>query len=385
MERYDVVIIGTGAGGGTLAHRLAHTGKKILVVERGPFLPRERENWDSTAVVTHDRYHTTEVWRDDAGREIHPGTGYFVGGNTKVYGGALLRFRREDFERVQHKGGVSPEWPVRYDEFEPYYTEAERLYRVHGQRGLDPTEPEMSADYPHPPVSHEPRIQEIADAIARLGLRPAYTPLGVQLDERDRMNSPCIRCATCDGYPCLVDAKSDADITCVRPVMRKSNYTLWTETQAVRLHASASGREIVGVELERHGERVVVRGDVVVVACGAINSAALLLRSEVAGSSGMVGRHFMKHQNGGIVAVGKRLNPTAFQKTLMVNDFYWGEEDFPWPMGHVSLTGKMNKEKLQLGAPALAPGFTLDGVDPILTRRRTKTREVLRVDACQAA
>jgi choline dehydrogenase-like flavoprotein len=366
MQRYDVIIIGTGAGGGTLAHRLADAGKRILLLERGTFLPRERENWDPIEVFQKDRYHTDEIWRDAAGNEIRPGTGYWVGGNTKVYGAALLRLREADFGVMHHPGGTSPAWPLAYRDLEPYYCEAEALYQVRGQRGLDPTEPRMSREYPFPAISHEPRIQEVADKLASIGLHPAYTPLGVRLDEADRMKSACIRCATCDGYPCIVNAKSDSDVTCVRPALQTGSVELITEAKVARLHTSSTGREVSRVVVERRDETLTFAGDIVVVSCGAINSAALLLRSAndrhpngLANSSGQVGRNFMKHQNGGLLAVSRHLNPTHFQKTLMVNDFYWGDEEFPYPMGHVSLTGKTNEGSLGAGAPAFAPGFAL--------------------------
>ena len=157
-DHYDVIIIGTGAGGGTLAYRLAPSGKRILLLERGGYVPREKQNWDSRAVEVENRYHIKEPWYDSDGEEFHAGTHYFVGGNTKFYGAALIRMRKQDFGQVAHKGGVSPSWPISYDELEPYYTEAEHLYQVHGLRGSDPTEPPASAPYLHPPLSHEPRI-----------------------------------------------------------------------------------------------------------------------------------------------------------------------------------------------------------------------------------
>ncbi len=216
-NRFDVIIIGTGAGGGTLAYRLAPSGKKILLLERGTFLPREKANWDTVEVFQKDRYHTDEIWYDKAGKELQPGTGYWVGGNTKVYGAALFRLRERDFERVIHKGGASPEWPLKYPEFAPYYAEAERLYEVHGAGGLDPTEPERAEDYPFPPVSHEPRIQEVHNALKQKGFQPFNVPLGIKLNESKPEDSLCIRCDTCDGFPCLVGAKSDAEVNCVRP------------------------------------------------------------------------------------------------------------------------------------------------------------------------
>jgi choline dehydrogenase-like flavoprotein len=369
VTHFDVIIIGTGAGGGTLLHRLAPTGKRILVLERGRFLPREKQNWDVRAVFHEDRYHTDEVWRDKQGGALRPSTGYWVGGNTKVYGGALFRFRERDFEAVPHPTGVSPAWPVRYADFEPYYTQAERLYQVHGSTGEDPTEPWRSAPYAHPPVSHEPRIAEIADALRARGLHPFHIPLAVQLDERRPEQSRCIRCNTCDGFPCLVGAKGDAEVLCVRPALAHDNVTLLTEAKVTRLHTSASGREVTDVEVEHGGETMRFRGDVVVVACGAINSAALLLRSAsdrhprgLGNSSDQVGRNFMKHHKLAMLAVSKHENPTVFQKTLAVNDWYWGEEGYEHPMGHVQLLGKFDKDMLALEAPGIAPGFALDAV-----------------------
>ena len=360
-DRYDIIIIGSGAGGGTLAYKLAPSGKKILILERGSFLPREKANWDTVEVVQHDRYHTTEVWSDRNGHEIHPGVGYFVGGNTKVYGGALFRWRERDFDRVVHHGGISPEWPLKYRDFEPYYAQAEQLYQVHGQHGIDPTAPPTSADYPFAPISHEPRIQEIHDDLQTKGLHPFPLPLAIKLNEIDRHLSDCIRCDTCDGFPCLVDAKADADLAAVRPALKHDNLTLITEAKVLRLLTSPSGREVTAVEAEVAGELRQFTSDIVVVACGAINSAALLLRSAndrhpdgLANSSGQVGRNLMKHQNGAIIGVGKKPNPTVFQKTLAINDFYWGEPGFDYPMGHVQLLGKVNGEMIAMESPSIA-------------------------------
>ncbi|MFB2834946.1 GMC oxidoreductase [Floridanema evergladense] len=357
---YDLIIIGTGAGGGTLAYRLAPTGKKILILERGSFLPREKANWDTVEVVQKDRYHTNEIWYDQKGHLIHPGTGYFVGGNTKVYGGALFRWRDRDFEQVIHKDGISPEWPLKYQDFEPYYTEAEKLYQVHGKRGLDPTEPPASEDYSFPAIRHEPRIQEIHDSLKKEGFHPFYLPLAIKLNEVNRRLSDCIRCNTCDGFPCLLDGKADADITCIRPSEGYENVTLLTEAKVKRLHTSPSGKEVTSVEVEINGETQFFSSDIVVVSCGAINSAALLLRSAndrhphgLANSSDQVGRNFMKHQNGAIIGVSTKPNLTSFQKTLAVNDFYWGDEDFDYPMGHVQLLGKVNADMIAQESPSV--------------------------------
>jgi len=367
---YDVIIIGSGAGGGTLAWRLAASGKRILILERGDYVPREKDNWSPRMVNVEGRYQAKEVWYDRSGAPLHPHINYWVGGNTKFYGAALFRLRREDFGELKHHGGVSPAWPISYDELEPYYLEAEQLYHVHGQRGEDPTEPPASGPFPHPAVSHEPRIRQLAEDFAAQGLRPFHTPLGVMLNERDRRASACIRCETCDGFPCLLGAKADAHVCCVEPALRRPNVTLLTGALVRRLETSPSGRAVTGVEVVRangNGGRERYTADVVVVACGAINSAALLLRSAsdrhphgLANGSDVVGRHYMGHINSVLMAISRCPNPTVFQKTLSVNDFYLGAPDFPYPMGHISFVGKLDGETLKAGAPPLTPGWTLD-------------------------
>src|ERR1700751_3889008 len=250
---FDFIIIGSGAGGGTLAYRLAPSGKKILLIERGPFVPREKENWNSLEVNAHGRYNTKELWRNADGTELHPHTNYYVGGNTKFYGAALFRLRKEDFGELRHHGGVSPAWPISYDDLESYYTQAENLYQVHGSRGEDPTEPAASSPYPWPAVSHEPRIQQLSDDFARSGLKPFHVPIGVMLDEKNPRKSRCIRCNTCDGFACLVGAKSDAQVVCIDEAIKHSNVTLLTNSLVKRLETDSSGREVKSVIVERNG------------------------------------------------------------------------------------------------------------------------------------
>jgi choline dehydrogenase-like flavoprotein len=365
MDHYDVVIIGTGAGGATLAHRLAPSGKRILILERGGYVSREKDNWEPHAVNIEGKYRTKEVWRDADGKELEPHTHYNVGGNTKFFGAALFRLRKQDFGEIRHYGGVSPAWPLSYEDLEPYYDQAEQLYHVHGKRGEDPTEP-PAAPYPYPPVSHEPRLQRLSEDFARLGLRPFHTPLGVMLNENDP-HSLCIRCNTCDGYPCLVWAKSDAQVVCLDPALQHPNLTMLTHAYVSRLATDSSGRTVSKVEVKRDGLTEYYTGDIVVVACGAINSAALLLRSAndrhprgMANSSDVVGRHYMGHVNSVLMAVSKCANPTIFQKTLSVNDFYFASKESEHPLGHISFVGKLDGETLKAGAPAIAPGFTLD-------------------------
>jgi choline dehydrogenase-like flavoprotein len=366
-DRFDVIIIGTGAGGGTLARKLASSGKRILLLERGGYVPREKGNWDPKLVNLEGKYQAKEVWHDRDGRELHPHTNYNVGGNTKFYGAALFRLRKEDFGEIRHHGGVSPAWPISYDELEPYYTQAERLYHVHGARGEDPTDPPARDPYPHPPVSHEPRIQHLHDDLAKLGLRPFHTPLGVMLDEAKPEASACIRCNTCDGFPCLVNAKADAQTCGVDHALKLPSVTLLTNALVERVTTSPSGREVNGVVARVNGVKREFSAGVVVLSCGAINSAALLLRSAsdrhprgLANSSGVVGRHYMGHVNSVQMALSKCPNPTVFQKTLSVNDFYFGDAEFPFPMGHISFVGKLDAQTLRAGAPRIAPNWTLE-------------------------
>ncbi len=391
-EHFDIIIIGTGAGGGTLLHRLAASGKRILVLERGPFLPREKENWNYHGSF---KYYSSEVMFNKDGGEIRPGFSYFVGGNTKVYGAALFRLREKDFEAYQHRDGLSPEWPIKYRDWENYYAQAEELYQVHGQAGADPTEPWRAGDYPYPPISHEPRIAETFTALKQRGLKPYPAPMGVRLNEAAPHLSACIRCDTCDGYPCLAGAKSDAEMCGVRPVGHLPTITLLTEAKVLRLHTSPSGREITGVVVEVKGQLREFSGDIVVVACGAVNSAALLLRSAndrhprglANNSSGLVGRNLMKHVLGSLVAVTTlKPNPSKFQKTMAINDFYWGEPGYEFPMGNIQLMGKTVIEGLRGNEAKYAP-LTIEEVAQnsidwwLTTEDLPDTRNQVRVNA----
>src|SRR5262245_24592555 len=278
-ERYDVIIIGTGAGGGTLAHTLASTGKKILLLERGDFLPREPQNWDPDPVFIQGRYISPDTWYDADGKPFQPQVHYFVGGATKLYGAALYRLRPRDFEELKHVDGVSPAWPLSYDDFEPWYTRAEWLYQVHGNHGEDPNEGHWSKQYPWPAVSHEPRIQQLSDDLEAAGYHPFHAPCGIMLDEADRPRSTCIRCTWCDGYPCMVHAKSDAESIAVRPIIDDANVTLLVNTEVLSLGTDATGRTVTDVVVARDGERETYQADIVALAAGAANSAKILLAS----------------------------------------------------------------------------------------------------------
>ncbi|MDJ0576078.1 MAG: GMC family oxidoreductase [Xenococcaceae cyanobacterium MO_234.B1] len=348
---YDVIIVGTGAGGGTIARKLAEAGKKILVLERGEFTEKESSELIEVEVFKKEDYHAPEQWYDREGEPFSPQTSYCVGGNTKIYSGALLRLREQDFERVPHQEGISPEWGLKYQDFEPYYSKAEKLYRAHGKAGDDPTEPPRSEDYPLSPVERIPQIQEISDRISQYGLHPAYLPIGIG-DE----------------------GRTDAEDTGVSPAIRAGHdITLKTSAKVVALHTNPSGREVKAVEAQIKGQSYLFIGHIVVLACGAINSAALLLRSAnekhpqgLANSSDLVGRNLMKHLMTVILQKSPQPNSGLFQPTLYINDFYWGDADFSYPMGHIQDSGGILQDVIFSESPPilsvaakLMPGFSL--------------------------
>ena len=409
---YDAIVIGTGAGGGTLALKLALAGKRILILERGPFLPQEKLNWSTSAVFLSNRYHTRETWHDKDGKDLHPQQAYFVGGQTKVYGAAMFRMRAEDFGVIQHQGGISPAWPIKYADLEPYYTEAEELFHVHGDLGtapavpggfgssFDPTEPFHSKKYPYPAFSNEPRMALIEKDVRANGVNTFPIPLGLKRNEANPEQSKCVRCDTCDGYPCLVHAKSDADINCIRQILHLPNVTLMTNSRVLRLITNATGTAVVSVEVQHSGSqthasstpdssllssRSAAEGSAVVVApdsgvatysaglfcvcAGAINSAVILLASAddkaprgLANSSDQVGRNFMYHQADALLALSTEGNADSYTKTWGTNDFYLKDTDpdYPFPLGQVQPVGSFHHEMMKGDAPFFTPGVVLE-------------------------
>ena len=352
---FDLIIIGSGAGGGTMAHALAPSGASILVIERGAAVPREQENWNPEAVWKHLRYRTTERWLDTNGAEFLPYTHYGVGGNTKFWGSVLYRLRREDFHDMQHADGISPAWPIDYNTLAPYYDRAEHLYHVHGRQGIDPTEPPRGP-YPYAPVPHAKRMAEIVEKLEALGLHPSPLPLGLINPGED---GGCQLCNTCNSFPCRIQAKSDAEVCGIIPALQHANVTLWTNAKAQRLLTDPSARKIESVEVERDGETIRVTAPRFIVSCGAVNSAALLLRSAtdrhpngLANSSGLVGRRYMAHlatMMQGFHPLKK--NDTVFQKTVAINDFYLRGPDTPYPLGQIQSQGRTHGVMAQTVVP----------------------------------
>ena len=206
-------------------------------------------------------------------------------------------------------------------------------------------------------------MQEIADGLSKQGLTPFNLPLGLKLNEVDKTLGSCIRCDSCDGFPCLVQGKADAEVNGIQPIRHLNNITLLTKARATKLLTSASGQEVTAVEAEVDGQSETFSAEIVVVACGAINSAALLLQSAndqhpngLANGSDLVGRNLMKHLTTAMVAMTTTPNADVFQKTIAVSDYYWGEPDFPYPMGFVQNTGNVLRDMIPAEAPEmLAP------------------------------
>lgn len=334
----DVVIIGSGMGGAAVARALRDTDARVLVIERGDFLPREAANASPEAVFREHRYANAEPWLDArTGRPFTPGVYYWVGGCTKMYGACLPRFRVEDFQGRPLAEGKAHPWPIGYDDLEPYYGQVEQAFRVHGGPG-DPTDPPRTADYPYPPVEHEPAVRDFAEALRRQGLNPFQMPQGIDL----RDGGSCVRCRTCDGFPCPYGAKSDAETCGVRPALAAGRVRLLTNTRVTALQLGQSVARVDRIEATRDGRPVIVRADRVVLAAGAVNTAALLMRSGVEDASGQLGRNYMVHNSTFMIGIDpRRTNRTYFQKTLGINDWYNAGGDLRHPLGNLQMLGKL--------------------------------------------
>lgn len=354
----DVVIIGSGMGGGTIALGLADSGARITLIERGEFVPQEPENWSVSAVFIGERYKAREYWQAADGSRFQPAINYVVGGNTKFYGAALPRYRPSDFEAVEHAEGTSPAWPFRYEDLAPFYAEAEHIFGVHGTVEAGQEQARIET-FPFPPVEHEEPIGELARHLTAEGYTASYLPLGIDL----RPRGGCIRCSTCDGFVCRLHAKADADIRCVRPALMHDGVSLLTGSHATRILTDRTGSRATGVEISSASGTRTITADTVIVSCGAANSAVLLLRSRtaqhsqgLANRSGVVGRHYMIHNNTVMLSARPlRRNRAVFPKTLYINDFYErGVAEHPYPLGHIQLVGKLQEPMTRSRAP-LAP------------------------------
>ena len=373
-ETYDLIIIGSGAGGGTLAYALANTGKKILILERGQELPVEPQNWDAKAVFVDQRYRTKEQWLDKTNKPFTPNTNYWVGGNTTFYGAALMRMKKRDFEAVPHSDGLSPAWPLSYTDYAPWYEKAEKLWRVHGQRGIDINDQPDDPPYPYPAVMDDPGVAKLKKHFEDIGWHPSPLPLGINRDESNPLTSHCVRCTTCGGYPCMLKAKSDARTIVLDPIRDLPNVTILTGHKVLRLETDGTGKAVTGVVTQTDTGVQTFRGNLYALAAGAANSAAILLQSRtanhpdgLANRSGLVGRNYMFHTTSAVISVLAEKFDSTFPKTFAVNDFYFGEPDFPYPMGQIQLLEYMSGQTLEgqiadIIPPALLPNFLMDDI-----------------------
>lgn len=342
--RPDVVIIGSGMGGATLAAALAPSGRRVLILERGHRMEHTPEARDAEAIFGRGHFRPGEEWLDGKGRSFSPGNYYHAGGNSKFYGAVLIRYRAEDFRPLRHKGGTTLGWPMTYDDLEPFYQAAERLYQVRGFLGEDPTEPPHSGDYPYPPVPDEPAIADLRRRLKALGLHPSSLPLGVDIERwLSHGRTPW------DAFPDTRGGKMDAESVGLAYALQHPNVTLMEGARVRRLIAGKDGR-IDGVVVERSDATNTISAPLVVLAAGAVNSAVLLLASAdgshptgLANRSDHVGRNFMNHNCSAVLAMHPlRLNPSIYQKTLMLNDFYFSGGPRGEPLGNVQLLGKVS-------------------------------------------
>ena len=354
----DVVIIGSGIGGATIAAGLAGSGAAITILERGERLTAIPETRDTRAIFLKGHFRPKETWREAGGEAFNPGNYYFVGGNSKLYGAVLFRYRREDFAELEHFGGVSPAWPFPYEVLEPWYSKAEQLFRVRGALGDDPTEPLHSQPYPFPPVPDEPPIARARAELKSLGLHPSSLPLGVDIESWLAGGS-----TGWDAFPNTGQGKMDAESAPLAEALEDGNVQLETGAIVERLEAAGDSKSIAAIHYRQRGEAKVLRPKLVILSAGAVNSAAILLRSAsrgLANSSGQVGRNFMNHNSAAMLAIDpRRKNTSVYQKTLSLNDYYLSDGKGGKPLGNVQLLGKINGDMLRANV-RLAPRFALD-------------------------
>lgn len=341
MTQPDVIIIGSGIGGATMAAALAPTGRRILILERGEHLLPSAQDRSDKAIFADGHFRPEEEWLDGAGTPFNPGNYYYVGGNSKFYGAVLIRYRRDDFSPLNHMGGTTPGWPISYDDLEPCYSAAEQMYQVRGELGRDPSEPPHSTAYSHPPVPDEPPIAALRKRLEKVGLHPSSLPLGVDLPQwLARARTPW------DAFPDTTGGKMDAETAALKSALQHRNVQLRTKARVTRLQAGAGGR-ITGVVL---ADGQVLTAPIVVLAAGAIQTAALLLASAneacpngLANRSDQVGRNFMNHNCSAVLALNPFWkNDSVYQKTLMVNDYYLTGGPNGEPLGNIQLLGKIS-------------------------------------------
>ncbi|KMK68448.1 GMC family oxidoreductase [Puniceibacterium sp. IMCC21224] len=345
----DIVIVGSGMGGATLAAGLAPSGARIVILERGRQIPDDAPARDPWRIYTNSAFRSKETWLDAGGRPFEPGNYYNVGGNSKLYGAVLIRYRAEDFAEMEHAGGLSPAWPFGYEDIAPWYDKAEQLYQVRGDVSSDGTEPAHSGPYPHPPIPEEAAIAQVRARIAATGVTPFTLPLGMDIDRWLAGGAD-----GWDGYPDTRCGKMDAETCGLAEALRHDNVTLITDAQVTELRTGPDNRRITEVVYQQAGAEVRLHPGMVAVCAGAVQSAALLLRSGVANSADQVGRCFMNHNASALIAIDPRFrNDSIYQKTFGINDWYLSDGQGGAPLGNVQLLGRLTPDILKIQAPRL--------------------------------
>ncbi|MBZ9757074.1 GMC family oxidoreductase [Mesorhizobium sp. ESP6-5] len=366
MTNPDIVIIGSGIGGATIASGLAGSGASILMLERGEPLPATPHARDTRSIFVDGHYRPKEMWREAGGAAFNPGNYYYVGGNSKFFGAVLIRYRKEDFSAMEHFGGVSPAWPFSYDEFEPWYSRAEQLFRVRGTLGEDPTEPFHSIPYSYKPVPDEAPIARARAELKGLGLHPASLPLGVDIGTWLREGR-----TGWDAFPNTGQGKMDAQTAPLAAALNDPNIKLETGAYVEYLETAPDGKTVSAVHYRQSGELKKLSPKLVILSAGAVNSAVILLRSPspsngkgggkgLANRSDQVGRNFMNHNSSAMLAIDpRRRNDAVYQKTLMLNDYYLSDGKGGKPLGNVQLLGKIDGNMLKANVKRV-PKFALD-------------------------
>ncbi|MCV9961580.1 GMC family oxidoreductase [Pararhizobium sp. BT-229] len=356
VKQPDIVIIGSGIGGATIASALAGSGADILILEAGGHIEDRPENRDQRAIFQRGHFRPKELWYETDGTGFNPGNYYNVGGNSKFFGAVMVRYRREDFEEMRHMEGVSPAWPFAYEELEPWYSRAEQLYQVRGALGQDPTEPAHSQNYAFTPVPDEPSIASVREKLKRNGLHPYSLPLGIDIDKwLAKAKTPW------DAHPNSFDGKMDAETAALTVALQHQNVSLQTGSRVTRLETAADGKRIETVRYIKDGAEQTVSPKLVILSAGAVQSSALLLRSAnanypkgLANSSDQVGRNFMNHNSSAVLAISPFYrNSSIYQKTFGFNDFYLSDGEGGPPLGNVQLLGRISGAILKANMPAV--------------------------------
>ena len=357
----DIVIIGSGVGGSTVAAGLAASGAQILILEAGDHIADLPVNRDQQAIFQRGHFRPKETWYEANGTGFNPGNYYNVGGNSKFYGAVLSRYRKEDFGVLKHREGVSPAWPFPYEVLEPWYSRAERMYNVRGALGEDPTEPHHSLGYEYPPVADEAPIADVRARLKKKGLHPSSLPLGIDIDTwLAKAKTPW------DAHPNSRDGKMDAETAALSIAMKHPNVVLQTNSRVIRLETGEGGK-IEKVVYVRNGQTLSIAPKIVILSAGAVQSSVLLLRSAndryrngLANSSDQVGRNFMNHNSSAVIGVSPTFrNTSIYQKTFAFNDFYLSDGEGGFPLGNVQLLGRVSAKILKGSLPS-APEWLLN-------------------------